>query len=194
MKYKNNKFSIAALLFASAFSVQAFSLNDYFDENKQDDELAQEAPPQAAQAVAETYKPGRSVQFDQWRLQCIEAQTSGKEQCNLIHQINNDKNQQIIKIEVLKVAGGDTMLFHLPLGTYLPAGAVLLVGGSEQKMPITVCMPAGCRAQVSLDWNLNQKLKREEKAIVQLLHVNQLQKINIEFSLMGFSKGSKEIK
>ena len=195
MKYKNNKLSIAAFLFASAFNVQAFSLNDYFDNNTQDDELAQEAPPQeAAQAVAETYKAGRSVQFDQWLLQCIEAQTSGKEQCNLIHQINNDKNQQIIKIEVLKSASNDMMLFHLPLGTYLPAGAVLLVGGSEQKMPITSCMPAGCQANVILDWNLKQKLKREEKATVQLLHINQLQTINIEFSLMGFSKGSKEIK
>ncbi len=190
MKYKNNKFSIAALLFASAFNVQAFSLNDYFDENKQDDELAQEAPPQAA---AETYRPGRTVQHDQWRLQCIDAQTSGKEQCNLIHRIVNKDNQQIIKIEVLKVAASDMMLFHLPMGTYLPAGAVLLVGSSEHKMPITSCMPAGCRAQIKLDWNLNQQLKRKEKAVVQLLHVNQLQKINIEFSLMGYSKGSKEI-
>ena len=55
-------------------------------------------------------------------------------------------------------------------------------------------MPAGCKARLALDWNLNQKLKREDKAIVQLLNVNQKQKINIEFSLMGFSNGSKEIK
>jgi invasion protein IalB len=55
-------------------------------------------------------------------------------------------------------------------------------------------MNTGCQAKLKVDWNLNQKLIREDKAIVQLLHTNQKQKINIEFSLMGYSKGSKEIK
>jgi len=204
MKYNNKlKLSAMLLLIVSFSSANAFSLNDYFDDDKPSDDLAQEASqaapkvqaPKTAQAAtpAETYKAGRSEQFDQWRLQCIEAQTSGKEQCNLIHQINNKNKQQIIKIEVLKSANNNSLLFHLPLGTYLPAGAVLLVGESEHQMPITSCMPAGCRAQLSLDWNLGQQLKREEKAIVQLLHINQKQKINIEFSLMGFSKGLKEV-
>ena len=200
MKHKNNKLKLSAmlLLIASFSSANAFNLNDYFDNDKPSDDLAQEAPQEAPQktaqaAPAETYKAGRSEQFDQWRLQCIEAQSSGKEQCNLLHQINNKKKQQIIKIEVLKSANNNSLLFHLPLGTYLPAGAVLVVGTSKHKMPITSCMPAGCRAQVKLDWNLGQQLKREEKATVQLLHINQRQKINIEFSLMGFSKGSKEV-
>jgi len=204
MNYKNNKLKLSAmlLLIASFTSANAFNLNDYFDDDKPSDDLAQEAPeaapkvqaPKTAQATpAETYKAGRSEQFDQWRLQCIEAQVSGKEQCNLLHQINNKNKQQIIKIEVLKGANNNSLLFHLPLGTYLPAGAVLVVGESEHKMPITSCMPAGCRAQLSLDWNIDQQLKREEKATVQLLHINQRQKINIEFSLMGFSKGSKEV-
>jgi len=92
------------------------------------------------------------------------------------------------------VADGEMMLFHVPLGTYLPAGAKLMVGEQEYSMPITTCLVTGCQAKIEVDWNLNQKLKREEKAIVQLLHINQQQKINIEFSLMGYSKGSKEIK
>ena len=198
MKYKIKQqlnLSIFSLLLVTTFSTQAFSLNDYFKEDA-NDELAQEevTQPAATKQQAETYEMGRKVQHDQWILQCAEGSVSGDEKCNLIHQINNKNNQQILKIEVLKAADGDLMLFHLPLGTYLPAGAVLLVGGSEQKMPITSCMPAGCQANVILDWNLRQKLKREEKATVQLLHINQLQTINIEFSLMGFSKGSKEIK
>jgi invasion protein IalB len=198
MKFKINKqvkLSIFILLFASVLSAQAFSLNDYFKEDL-DDELAQEEVPQPAakQQQAETYKMGRRVQHDQWVLQCAVGSVSGNEKCNLIHQINNKKNQQIIKIEALKTGGDNTMLFHLPLGTYLPAGAILMVGEGVYKMPITTCMPAGCQAKINVDWNLNQKLKREEKAIVQLLNVNQKQKINIEFSMMGYSKGSKEIK
>ena len=205
MKYKNNnlKLGIALLLLTSFTTANAFNLSDYFGEDKPSDELAQEVPPESSPAETfkiiakapqtETYKAGRSEQFDQWRLKCIKAKISGKEQCNLMHQINNKKKQQIIKIEVLKGNNNNTLLFHLPLGTYLPAGAVLVVGESEHKMPITSCMPAGCRAQLKLDWNISQKLKREEKATVQLLHINQKQKINIEFSLMGFSKGIKEI-
>jgi invasion protein IalB len=202
MKFKINKqvkLSIFILLFGSVFSVQAFSLNDYFKKDR-NDELAQEEVIQPAvkqvvkQQQAETYKMGRRVQHNQWILQCAKGNTTGNEKCNLIHQINNKKNQQIIKIEALKAVNSDMMLFHLPLGTYLPAGAVLMVGEGSYKMPITVCMPAGCQAKIKVDWNLNQKLKREDKAIVQLLHINQKQKINIEFSLMGYSKGSKEIK
>ncbi len=206
MKYKDNnlRLGIALLLLASITAANAFNLSDYFREDRPSDELAQEVPPESSPTEsfkiidqapqAETYKAGRSEQFDQWRLKCIEAQISGKEQCNLIHQLVNDKKQQIVKIEVLKQGANNMMLFHLPLGTYLPAGAVLIVGEGAYKMPITVCMPAGCKASIPLDWNLKQKLKREEKAVVQLLHINQQQKINIEFSLMGFSNGSKEIK
>ena len=202
MKYNKKlklKLAIAALLMGGLFNAQAFSLNDYFPKDDANDDMAQEAPVENAATTqqakpAETYKMGRAEQYDQWILQCAESTTSGNEKCNLIHQLVNDKKQQIVKIEVLKQGANNMMLFHLPLGTYLPAGAVLIVGEASHKMPITVCMPAGCNAKLALDWNLNQKLKREDKAIVQLLNVNQKQKINIEFSLMGFSNGSKEIK
>ena len=192
MNYKNLKFGLFALLVSSITTAQAFSLNDYFDKN--DDDLEQKEVISPVRQKPETYQMGRSVQNDQWILQCVKGNTTGNEKCNLIHQINNKKNQQIIKIEVLKTAGNDLMLFHVPLGTYLPAGAKLIVGEGEYKMPITTCMNTGCQAKLKVDWNLNQKLKREDKAIVQLLHINQKQKINIEFSLMGYSKGSKEIK
>jgi invasion protein IalB len=194
MKYKNLKLSIFALLVSGAITVQAFSWSDYFNENKANDDLVQEEVPAPVQQKPEVYQMGRSEQHNQWILQCAKGSVSGNEKCNLIHQINNKQNQQIIKIEALKDATGNMMLFHLPLGTYLPAGAVLMVGEASHKMPITVCLPAGCQARIAIDWNLNQKLKREDKAIVQLLNVNQQQKINIEFSLMGYSKGSKEIK
>ena len=202
MKYNKKlklKLAIAALLMGGLFNAQAFSLNDYFPKDDANDDMAQEAPAENAATTqqakpAETYKMGRAEQYDQWILQCAESTTSGNEKCNLIHQLVNDKKQQIVKIEVLKQGANNMMLFHLPLGSYLPAGAVLIVGEASHKMPITVCMPAGCKAKLALDWNLNQKLKREDKAIVQLLNVNQQQKLNIEFSLMGFSNGSKEIK
>ena len=193
MNYKNLKFGLFALLVSSITTAQAFSLNDYFNKNDGDD-LEQEEVISPVRQKPETYQMGRRVQHDQWVLQCAVGSVSGNEKCNLIHQINNKKNQQIIKIEALKTGADNTMLFHLPLGTYLPAGAILMVGEGVYKMPITTCMPAGCQAKINVDWNLNQKLKLEDKAIVQLLHINQKQKINIEFSLMGYSKGSKEIK
>jgi invasion protein IalB len=197
MKYEINKqikSSVFILLMSSMVCAQAFSLDDFFNANTSDEAVKEEVVQPVVKQQVENYKAGRRVQYNQWILQCLIGNTTGKEKCNLIHQINNNKNQQIIKIEVLKSAGDDFLLFYVPLGTYLPAGASLLVGEGEYKMPITTCMNTGCQAKLKVDWNLNQKLKREDKAIVQLLHTNQKQKINIEFSLMGYSKGSKEIK
>jgi invasion protein IalB len=191
---KQLKFSVFLLLISSTVCAQAFSLNDFFNENISNETTNEEVVQPVVKQQTETYQMGRSVQYDQWILQCLKGNTTGKEKCNLIHQINNNNNQQIIKIEVLKSAEKDFLLFYVPLGTYLPAGASLLVGESEYKMPITTCMNTGCQAKLKVDWNLNQKLKREDKAIVQLLHINQKQKIDIEFSLMGYSKGSEEIK
>ena len=110
------------------------------------------------------------------------------------YQIKNKNNQRIIKIELLKLANSDLMLFNLPLGVHLPSGAKLIVGESEYVMPITTCLVSGCQAQIKLNLNLKQQLKKESKAIVQLLNVNQKQKINIPFSLTGYSEGYKEIK
>lgn len=194
MKYINIKSSVFTLMLTSFPSVQAFNLNDYFNNSSESDDVAQEEVVAPAQQQTQSYKMGRREQHKQWILQCIEGNVSGDEKCNLIHQINNEKNQQIMKVELLNTGKENIMLFHLPLGAYLPAGATLKVGESAIQMPIVTCLLAGCQAKTSVDWNLNQKLKREEKAIVQLVHMNQQQKINIEFSLMGYSKGSKEIK
>ena len=197
MKYKTNKklkLSIFALLLSTVFSAQAFNLEDYFSQGSNEEAKDEVTQPVAKPQQAESYKMGRKMQYSNWILQCIEAQSTGNEQCNLIHQINNQDNRQILKVELLKSNNNKLMLFHVPLGTYLPAGAKLMVGEQEYSMPITTCLATGCQAKIEVDWNLNQKLKREEKAVVQLLHINQQQKINIEFSLMGYSKGSKEIK
>jgi len=197
MKYKTNKklkLSIFALLLSTVFSAQAFNLEDYFSQGSNEEAKDEVTQPVAKPQQAESYKMGRKMQYSNWILQCIEAQSTGNEQCNLIHQINNQDNRQILKVELLKSNNNKLMLFHVPLGTYLPAGAKLIVGEQEYSMPITSCLATGCQAKIEVDWNLNQKLKREEKAIMQLLHINQQQKINIEFSLMGYSKGSKEIK
>ena len=179
MKYEINKqlkSSVFLLLISSAVYAHAFSLNDFFNGNTSDETVKEKVVQPVVKQQVENYKMGRRVQYNQWILQCLKGNTTGKEKCNLIHQINNNKNQQIIKIEVLKSAEKDFLMFYVPLGTYLPAGASLLVGEGEYKMPITTCMNTGCQAKLKVDWNLNQKLKREDKASVQLLHTNQKQK------------------
>ena len=192
MKYNKSKITkniVFVILSASIFTVQAIYV-------KSNNKSVQEQVPQLVAALKknEIYIIGRKVQYDQWILQCKNGNVTGNEKCNLIHQIKNKHNQQLIKIEALKTAGSDTILFELPLGVYLPAGAKLIVGESEYVMPITTCSVSGCQAKIKPNLNLKQQLKREGKAIVQLLHINQKQKININISLMGYSKGYKEIK
>jgi invasion protein IalB len=185
IKNKINKYLVFALLIVGVFSTQALNNN-----------RAQKGvlQPVMATSPAETYIAGRRVQYDQWVLLCMNGSVSGNEKCNLIHQINNKNNQKIIKIEALKTVGSDTILFSLPFGSYLPAGAKLIVGENEYAMQITTCLVSGCQAKIKPHWDLIQQLKRKDKAIVQLLNINQKQRINIEFSLAGYSTGFKEIK
>ena len=179
-------------LFVSVFNAQALSLSDLSDLfEARNDQVGKSA---AIEKESESYTTGRKIQYGSWLLQCVNGVISGNERCNLFHQIKNKNNQRIIKIELLKLANSDLMLFHLPLGVHLPSGAKLIVGESEYVMPFTTCLVAGCQAQIKLNLNLKQQLKKESKAIVQLLNVNQKQKINIPFSLTGYSEGYKEIK
>jgi invasion protein IalB len=192
MKYNKEKAKkVFAFLLASIFSAHAFSLINHVNAKDNDKSIQKRV---VVSQQAETHIAERKVQYDKWLLQCFKGKASGNEKCNLIYQLNNNKKQSIIRIEVLKTGDTDVMLFYLPLGIYLPAGMVLIVGESEYKVPITSCIPAGCRAQIELDWSLNQQLKHEEKAAVQLLSANQKQKINISFSLAGYLKGFKKLK
>ena len=179
----------------SVFNPQALSLSDLSDLfEARNDQVSKSA---AIEKESESYTTGRKIQYGSWLLQCVNGVISGNERCNLIHQIKNkNNNQRIIKIELLKLANSDLdlLLFDLPLGVHLPSGAKLIVGESEYVMPITTCLVSGCQAQIKLNLNLKQQLKKESKAIVQLLNVNQKQKININFSLIGYLEGYKEIK
>ena len=183
---------LSLFLFVSVFNAQALSLSDLSDLfEARNDQVSKSA---AIEKESESYTTGRKIQYGSWLLQCVNGVISGNERCNLFHQIKNKNNQRIIKIELLKLANSDLMLFHLPLGVHLPSGAKLIVGESEYVVPITTCLVSGCQAQIKLNLNLKQQLKKESKAIVQLLNVNQKQKINIPFSLTGYSEGYKEIK
>ena len=180
---------LSLFLFVSVFSTQALSLSEILEVGN--DQVGKSA---AIEIESESYTTGREIQYGRWLLQCVNGVISGNERCNLIHQIKNKNNQRIIKIELLKSTNSDLMMFHLPLGVHLPSGAKLIVGESEYVMPITTCLVSGCQAKIKLNLNLKQQLKKESKAIVQLLNVNQKQKINIPFSLTGYSEGYKEIK
>ena len=189
IRLPKTKSFLSLFLFVSVFSTQALSLSEILEAGN--DQVGKSA---TIEKESESYTIGRKIQYGGWLLQCINGVISGNERCNLIHQIKNKNNQRIIKIELLKSTNSDLMLFHLPLGVHLPSGAKLIVGESEYVVPITTCLVSGCQAKIKLNLNLKQQLKKESKAIVQLLNVNQKQKINIQFSLIGYSEGYKEIK
>jgi len=192
---KINNYLVFIVLAFGVINAQALNLNEQFNAKNNNNQTQKKAliPITSSQQV-ERYVLGRKAQYNQWVLQCMNGNVAGNEKCNLIHQIKNKSNQQVLKIEALKIIGDDVILFYLPLGAYLPAGAKLIIGESEYLMPITTCLVSGCQAKIKPNGGLNRQLENEAKAIVQLLSGNQKQKINIEFSLMGYSKGSQEIK
>jgi len=192
---KINNYLVFIVLAFGVINAQALSLNEQLNVKNNNNQTQKRAliPITSSQEV-ESYVLGRKAQYNQWVLQCMNSSVSGNEKCNLIHQIKNKNNQQVLKIEALKAIGDDVILFYLPLGVHLPAGAKLIIGESEYLMPITTCLVSGCQAKIKPNGDLNRQLKSESKAVVQLLNISQKQKINIEFSLIGYSKGSQEIK
>jgi len=182
------EWALWGVLAIAAQPIHAFDMDNIFGGGVSD-AVAEE---QVSAPLPEQWKFSRSEAHRQWVLKCVKGQNSGREKCNLIHQINNKQGQQILKIEILRSAAKPEqkqVLFHLPLGTYLPAGAVLRVGEIEEKMAILTCLPAGCQARMGIGVNLHQAFTKAEKGVVQLLNQNRQQKINIEFSLLGYSKG-----
>ncbi len=156
-------------------------------------------------AVAAEQKAENSVlsvvkneQHGDWRLIGIKNNQNGAEQYNLIQERRAKNGQVVIKVEVLKAAKGSKtdkqILLHLPLGLELAKGAKLIVGSVGKKMDFHTCLPAGCQARVDLDSSLHNALSKGKDAAVEVYAQGGTQKIKIEFSLEGYSKGVKEVK
>lgn len=137
-------------------------------------------------------KETTNKKFQDWIYQCG-GEGLNDDQCYIMQNIFiQDSDLRLLGVAVGYLGPDDSpwLFFTLPLGVYLPAGMVFNIdGGDENKLPIRICLPDGCKSSIGLDKKLLNALKKGNKAKVAFLDGNSQKQIIVEISLAGFSRG-----
>ncbi len=137
-------------------------------------------------------KETTNKQFHDWIYQCG-GEGLNDDQCYIMQNIFiQESDLRLLSVAVGYLGPDDSLwlFFTLPLGVYLPAGMVFNIdGGDENKLPIRICLPDGCKSSIGLDEKLLNALKKGNKAKVAFLDGNSQKQITVEVSLAGFSRG-----
>ncbi len=80
------------------------------------------------------------------------------------------------------------MQLNLPLGIYLPPGLGLEIGSVRKDLPVTVCIPSGCKAVLAVDGPLEQQLRSADSLKLRF-HINESSSNELNFPLTGIATG-----
>jgi invasion protein IalB len=126
--------------------------------------------------------------FDDWKLTCEKI-------CVLAQGLENPNNPGVLYgIQISKIESSVHTILQLnfPLGIYLPAGIGIIAGDYKQELPMTVCLPSGCRAILNLNDKLLAAINKNEKLHVRF-YVSDKKPAEISFSTKGFERGYKKL-
>jgi len=175
------------LLSACLLLTQSFLCNVVYAETKNKKKVT---PDKKTESV--TKKEATTKQFKDWMYQCG-GEGLKDDQCYIVQNIYiQESGLRLLGMAVGYLGPDDNpwLFFTLPLGIYLPAGMIFNIDdGDVHKQPIRVCLPDGCKTNISLDKKLLWALKKGKKAKVAFLDGNTQKQITVEVSLNGFSKG-----
>ena len=159
--------------------------------------LAQET--QAPESAEPKAGPRDGQEFQDWRLRCEAATEQRPEFCEMYQQIFDQDRNRVVVAAVARLPNTDTpgLLFILPLGISLPAGAFLKIDqGEEQRVPVERCLQQGCRIELLLNDELLSQLKAGTRATVSF-HIydgqGQRPRVDVPISLLGFSAALAEV-
>ena len=179
------------LLFSSLLLVQSFLCDVALAETKNKQEIT---PDKKTESIAE--KETTNKEFQDWTYQCG-GEGLKDEDCFIMQNIFRQESEfRLLRVAVGYLGPNDSLLLLLttPLGIFLPAGIVFNIvrmgkGGDENKLPISICKPDGCKAFISLDKKLMWAMKMGSQVKVAYLDGNTREQITVEVSLAGFTKG-----
>lgn len=123
-----------------------------------------------------------------WNLVC-------DKNCTLAQGLENPGNASVVySIQLSKVDGAKNPVIQInfPLGIYLPAGIGLSSGDFRLEVPMTVCLPIGCKAILELNSQLKAALEKNDKLQVRF-RVSEKKPVEIDFSTKGFDAGLKKL-
>lgn len=140
-------------------------------------------------AVAAAPKDG--AQFEDWKTAC-ETSAENKTTCHIFQRITmKDSGKQLLHVAVgyPKPDEAPVAVFTLPLGIALPPGLMLKIeDGEPTRMPLTVCVPDGCRAGLKLNAELINAMRKGQQATLTFASIEG-KAFNIPVSLKGFGAG-----
>ena len=136
----------------------------------------------AAVAVAQA----QQRDYGDWRHDCPQGQA-----CRIYQALaEQGAERAFLTMEVVRrEQGGTYASITLPLGIYLPPGIALKVDqGLGRELPVTVCLPGGCKILLTLDDELLQAMKRGQRLRLRFYQASD-DPVEVALSLRGFTAG-----
>jgi invasion protein IalB len=130
--------------------------------------------------------------FGDWQTRCEIPAGSKTEQCAVVQNVAaEDRANVTLLVIVLRTNDGKSRLLRVvaPLGVLLPAGLGLKIDQADVgRAGFVRCLPTGCVAEVVMDDNLLNQLKKGQNATFIVFQTPE-EGIGIPVSLNGFAAG-----
>ena len=135
------------------------------------------------------------LHFKDWVVRCENPEDTEDKSCFLFQRVALNSGQTVLSVTVAypQTSEEAAAVFRLPLGIFLPAGAVIQVDKNEPiKLVVQRCDQKGCWAPLKLDTTTLTLLKKGHEAKVGFNNTGG-KIIAVPLSLKGFTSGFKEI-
>lgn len=151
--------------------------------------LAGAATPVLAQGAVKS-------QFSDWQIRCDTPPGAKAEQCALIQNVTAEDRPNVgLSVIVLKTADKKQKILRVlaPLGVLLPSGLGLKVDQADVgRTPFVRCLPNGCIAEVVMDDQLIEQIKKGTTATFIVFQTPE-EGIGIPIALKGFGEGFEKL-
>jgi invasion protein IalB len=127
---------------------------------------------------------------DDWQVRCDTPSGAQEEQCALTQSvIAEDKTDVWLRVTVIRTAKSRLMRVFAPLGVLLPSGLRLKIDQVDVgRAGFVRCLPNGCVAEVVMDDNLLNQLRRGQTATF-IIFQSPEEGIGFPINLKGFGEG-----
>lgn len=154
------------------------------------------AQPQATPARPAQGQPSASVRdgqvFEDWIANCGSVEGVQGQRCVVSQTLSNERQQRVLRTTMgyLGPNREPAILFELPLGVYLPAGAAVRFDeGAQRPMVFEACVPEGCKAGLILDAPSLQAVRAARSIRIGFLTQAGGETVTLNVSPKGLSAG-----
>ncbi|MHB2265954.1 invasion associated locus B family protein [Aliihoeflea sp. PC F10.4] len=145
-------------------------------------------------AFAQEENTGVTEEFQDWRLQCSQADNASQT-CLLRQEQTRENGERLLVVEISKREGSTirgTAL--LPFGILFDRGVVLQIDDRAEMDPLSfrTCLPTGCIATFEIDQSMLGQLRMGTALAVKVMTVNG-QEMSFPVSLSGFTSATNRL-